>query len=84
MSEKNLTVWDNKEVCRSSDIDDEWKGLDFAALVGRVGALRATCKQLPLSTASQKFCVISRVKPTTGRVELFISSSLMFGQTAAV
>ena len=58
VSERHLTIWDDRQECWSSTINDEWLGLEFAELVGRVGDLRAAYKQLPLSTASRNFCVI--------------------------
>ena len=68
----------------NATIHDEWKSLEFADLYGWVGDLRAAYKQLPLSTDSRRFCVISSVSPSTGKAELFVPSALMFGQTAAV
>eukprot|EP00973_Karenia_brevis_P094669 12423604-Karenia_brevis.AAC.1 len=52
--------------------------------VGRVADLKSAYKQLPLHPGHLCFCVIAVLDPNTGVPKLFISRSLMFGQTAAV
>eukprot|EP00973_Karenia_brevis_P074771 10391039-Karenia_brevis.AAC.1 len=63
--------------------DAGWSDLDLR-LLGKVTDLKSAYKQLPLHPAHRSFNIISVKNPATAKQELFVSQSLMFGQTTAV
>eukprot|EP00973_Karenia_brevis_P070458 9794954-Karenia_brevis.AAC.1 len=82
--DNSLETLNSARKIHGSNLHREWGDIGFSDLVGRVADLKSAYKQLPLHPGHLCFCAIAVLDPSTGVPKLFISRSLMFGQTAAV
>ena len=79
-----FNILDKEGVSYTGVINEEWGMKGSMDLVGRVADLRRAYKQVPLSPCHAFASVISVLCPSSRVPALFVSTSLSFGQTAAV
>ena len=83
-SNDRFSILDKGSKLYTGTVHRGWKEGHAMELVGRVADLRRAYKQVPLSPLHSFASVIAVLNPRTGSPSLFISTSLSFGQTAAV
>eukprot|EP00973_Karenia_brevis_P085910 11915827-Karenia_brevis.AAC.1 len=78
------TFFDKDDEQWAGPVHPDWKDDAGLELVGRVADLKSAYKQMPLSPSCRCFSVVAVLCPEVDVPKLFLTSSLSFGQTAAV